>query len=249
VRQKSKTPVLDDEKTRTLEMPRDRAALGLRAHSGWAALVAVAGTRGEIRIVERRRVELGDPSSPGPKQPYHEAEGEPLAKARRIVERFANDARRRALETLRSVLQDLGSRGHQLGGCGLLTASNRPLPDLASILNSHALIHTADGELFREAIASAAQECGLPLLRVRERELLERAAEVLRAPRRSCSKSSPRRAARSAPPGLRTRSSRRSPPGWPSTLDTASTVGLKMGRPAAPSENGTIRIRVPGSTE
>ena len=38
------------------------AALGLRAHSGWAALVAVAGTRGAPAVIDRRRIELADPT-------------------------------------------------------------------------------------------------------------------------------------------------------------------------------------------
>ena len=158
-----------------------RAALGFRAHSGWAALVAVAGTRGQVVVVDRRRIELGDPSAPGPKQPYHEAEGKPLAQAKRIVDRFADDAGRRALEALRCVLVDLRARGHEVVGCGLLTASNKPLPQLGSILASHALIHTADGELFRDALAGAAKKCRVPLARVRERELAQSAANALRA--------------------------------------------------------------------
>ena len=63
--------------------------------------------------------------------------------------------------------------------CGLLLASGRPLPELQSILASHALIHTADGELFRGTLAHASARCGLPVLRVRERELLRDAAQTL----------------------------------------------------------------------
>ena len=37
------------------------AALGLRAHSGWAALVVVAGPRSSPAVVDRRRIELIDP--------------------------------------------------------------------------------------------------------------------------------------------------------------------------------------------
>lgn len=160
-------------------MKRPLASLGFRAHSGWAALIAIAGTHPAIEVVARQRVDLADPSVPGPRQPYHEAEGEPLARARRIVERYADESRRRALESLRAVLGDLRSKGYEVIGCGLLLASNRPLPQLESILASHALIHAADGELFRDAIADAGRTCGLPVLRVRERELYDRAASVL----------------------------------------------------------------------
>src|SRR5260370_3090211 len=49
------------------------AALGFRAHSGWAALVAIAGASRSPAIVERGRLELADPRDPHAKQPYHAA--------------------------------------------------------------------------------------------------------------------------------------------------------------------------------
>jgi len=58
------------------------AAVGLRAHSGWAALVAVAGDGASVEVVDRRRVEMADPHHPLSKRPYHEAEDLPLEKAR-----------------------------------------------------------------------------------------------------------------------------------------------------------------------
>ena len=157
-----------------------KAALGLRAHSGWAALVAVVGTRSSIEVVDRRRIELSASKAPGPRQPYHEAEGKKLEKARQIVTRYAEEAGRLATEELRAVLADLKTRGHSVVGCGLLLASGRPLPDLESILASHALIHSADGELFRDAIADAAEKNRLPLLRIKEKEAIGEAASRLR---------------------------------------------------------------------
>jgi len=157
-----------------------KVALGLRAHSGWAALVAVAGNRGAIEVVERRRVELSADKTPGPKQPYHEAEGQKLEKARQIVTRYAEEAGRLASEALRAVMAKLKRQGHEVVGCGLLLASGRPLPDLESILASHALIHSADGELFRDAIADAAKKNRLTVVRVKEKEAIGEAASRLR---------------------------------------------------------------------
>ena len=65
-------------------------------------------------------------------------------------------------------------------GAGILLASGRPLPGLAATLASHALIHTAEGELFREALAQASESAGLTVLGVREREAYERGAAALR---------------------------------------------------------------------
>ena len=67
-----------------------------------------------------------------------------------------------------------------LSGCGLLLSSGRPLPKLPQILASHSLIHSADGELFREALLHAADRCGLKALRVREREVLDSAGRAFR---------------------------------------------------------------------
>ena len=54
------------------------------------------------------------------------------------------------------------------------------MPELAAILQSHALIHTAEGEFFREALVQACGHCGLPVTKVKEREVWSRAAASLR---------------------------------------------------------------------
>jgi hypothetical protein len=156
------------------------AALGFRAHSGWAALVAVAGAPRSPAVLIRRRIELVDPSVPGAKQPYHEAEGKKLPKAREIIHRCASDASKLARKAFRQAAAELAENGHRVVGCGLLLASGRPLPALEAILASHALIHTADGELFRNALTAASEDCGVPVTRVREKELLLRVTADLR---------------------------------------------------------------------
>src|SRR5205807_2629305 len=49
------------------------ATCGLRVHSGWAALVAVAGPLAAPAVLARRRIELVDEASPGGRQPFHAA--------------------------------------------------------------------------------------------------------------------------------------------------------------------------------
>ena len=153
------------------------AALGFRAHSGWAALIAVAGSPASPSILLRQRVALADPGTSGSKQPYHAAEGRKLAIAEKIIGRCA---RRLARQAVRRVIRELEAEGHRVVGCGLLLASGRPLPRLESILASHALIHAADGELFRDALAHAMERSGLSVTRVREKELFDRAARDFR---------------------------------------------------------------------
>ena len=159
---------------------RPPAALGLRAHSGWAALVAVGGGPASPEVLDRRRIEMAD--DPEAKQPYHAAEELPLAKARALLERLARQAEERAAAGLGAVLADLRADGYDVVGAIVLTASGKPLPPLESILASHALIHTADGEHFRDALAFGAQQHRLPVARIREKDLLARAATAVGRP-------------------------------------------------------------------
>ena len=64
-------------------------------------------------------------------------------------------------------------------GAIVLTASGKPLPALESILASHALIHTADGEHFRDALAWAGKQHRVPVARIREKDLVAQAAKTL----------------------------------------------------------------------
>ncbi|MBI4467422.1 MAG: hypothetical protein HY656_08375 [Acidobacteria bacterium] len=158
------------------------AALGLRAHSGWAALVALAGSSRKPAVVERRRIQTADPAIPGSKQPYHAAEGWELDKAAKYLRRCTARSRLLARQALRSVINDLKKRGYGVVGCGLLLGSGQTPASLASILTSHPLIHTAEGQLFREVLVHAAKHCRMPVTGVKERELFPQAAARLRLP-------------------------------------------------------------------
>jgi hypothetical protein len=158
------------------------AALGLRAHSGWAALVAVAGDGTSVEVVDRRRIEMTDPRRPLSRQPYHEAEDLPLEKAATLLDGYSKKARELAGRALKDAVADLRGRGYRAVGSGLLLASGRPLPKLEAILASHALIHTADGEHFRDALARASEGNGLPVTLIAERDLVARAERALAQP-------------------------------------------------------------------
>jgi hypothetical protein len=156
---------------------RPPAALGLRAHSGWAALVAVGGGPGSPHVLDRRRIEMAD--DPESKQPYHAAEELPLAKARALLDRLLREAQERAASDLGAALADLRAGGYDVVGAVVLTASGRALPGLESVLASHALIHSADGEHFRDALAFAGKQHRLPVARIREKDLAAQAAKTL----------------------------------------------------------------------
>ena len=155
------------------------AAIGCRAHSGWAALVIVAGPVSSPRILDRRRIVIADPAIPGSKQPYHTAEKMPFKQAEKLVTRCTERSRALARQELRAAVEHARNSGHEVAGCGIVLASGRPLPDLAATLASHAFIHTAEGELFRNVIAAASRELNVPVTEVKERELLAQASAAL----------------------------------------------------------------------
>jgi hypothetical protein len=159
---------------------RPPAALGLRAHSGWAALVAVGGTSDAPQVLDRRRIEMAD--DPEARQPYHAAEELALVKAQALLDRCGRQAQQRAAAGLGAALAELRADGFDVMGAIVLTASGRTLPGLESILASHALIHTADGEHFRDALALAGKAHRIPVVRIREKDLAAQAAKALGQP-------------------------------------------------------------------
>lgn len=152
------------------------AALGLRTHSGWAVLVAVAGSTAAPDILLRRRVVL---SRQTPRQPFHAAEGQPFPAAEALVRRSIEEAAALAETAVIDALVQVRNAGHEVRTAGLLVAAGRPLPGLREVLASHALIHAAEGELFRDALRQAGLRCGLVVTSVREKELEERATATL----------------------------------------------------------------------
>jgi hypothetical protein len=151
------------------------AAFGVRMHSGWGVLVCISGDLAAPEIVDRRRIVVVEPTMEGAKQPYHFAETLPLEEAERHLRKCAEVSQRLALQAIRESLEAVSARKYRVLGCAMLLASGRALPSLQKILASHALIHTAEGEFFRNVVSDACEACHIPVMRFRERELDERA--------------------------------------------------------------------------
>ena len=156
------------------------AAIGFRAHSGWSAAVVVFLEKGKPVVAARKRVQLVDTFTYDFRQPYHTAKKMGVEDGRKFILRMRAEARRLTYRAFQQVQRELKEQGLHLRRVGLCLASGRELPELEKILASHALIHTADGELFRGALAEAGERCRLSVMKIREKELLERAGEVLR---------------------------------------------------------------------
>src|SRR5262249_31941868 len=144
--------------TATSKVPEPgHAALGVRTHSGWAAAILLVGPVAAPQILDRRRIPLCDPAMQGSKQPFHHAEPMDFPAAERFVASCAKATQDHARSAIKALARTAAAHHHQLTGCGILAASGRALPDLKSILASHSLIHAAEGEFYRDAVAHA---CG-----------------------------------------------------------------------------------------
>ena len=156
----------------------NKAAVGFRVHSGWTALVAVTVDKGAPLVLSRQRLQLVETFSYKFRQPYHTAEKMRFQAAGKFVSAVRSESRSIAYRSLRSVQLELEKLGYGLDRGGLLLASGKTLPQFEKILQTHALIHTADGVLFREVLRFASARCGLQLTCIRERELLEHCAQA-----------------------------------------------------------------------
>jgi hypothetical protein len=154
-----------------------KVAFGLKAHSGWAALVVVGRGDGGFAVVDRRRIELVDEE--WAKQPYHAAEVMESDAARAAVERGSEAARRIAVREMQAAVRREQERKNAVAACAVLVGN--PMPDwsVAEILAVHFRMHKAEGVLFRDVLVRAAKECGLKLVAIPEKLLAKHAGSVL----------------------------------------------------------------------
>jgi hypothetical protein len=147
------------------------AAIGARMHSGWGALVAVSNSAGTIEVIDRRRIVVTPPGTPGVNQPYHFAENLALPEAEKFIGSCFVASKDLALAAVRDVICKLHGRQYRVVGSAVLLASGRPLPPLAKILASHAAIHAAEGEFFRDVFSKACESLTVSVTGFRERDL------------------------------------------------------------------------------
>jgi hypothetical protein len=150
------------------------AAVGFSTHSGWAvAVTAGVGHDGHLAVVDRRRVTLiGDDL---PRMAYHAAAELDADAAERLVARV--DAS--IADHARAVVGDLVDTPDVAVVGVAVVGQPREIPGVAVVLASHARMHACEGEQYRRGIVEAANDLGLPVLRVGADELTARTTELL----------------------------------------------------------------------
>jgi hypothetical protein len=144
-------------------------------HSGWGVLVAISGDANSVHVIYRKRIVTTDPKILGANQPYHYAARLALPEAEKYLANCAAISQRLAAAAIEEVVRELNGRHYRIAGSAILLASGRPLPPLPKILASHPLIHTAEGEFFRDAVRKACELLKVSVTATRERELDEQA--------------------------------------------------------------------------
>ena len=157
-----------------------RVALGFRTHLGWAAVVSLGGSIDDPRLIERKRLTMSDPAVPESAEPYHAARGVDLDEAEGVVHQGREVVRAVTTRGVRSLVDALRDQGYELVGSAILTGKGRAPAGLAQTLASHAMVHVAEGLMFREALREGSERCSLPVCGLLEREAYEQTAAVLR---------------------------------------------------------------------
>ena len=119
-------------------------------------------------------MELCDHAISGSKQPFHEAEPMTFRTAEKFIARCTDSTDALAGAAITEIC-----KRNSVTACCVWTSSGKPLPNLKNILASHALIHTAEGEFYRDAIARACTKRKVAVRRVRERDM---ETELLKLP-------------------------------------------------------------------
>jgi hypothetical protein len=147
------------------------ASVGFSVHTGWAAAVTLGGPLREPSVLDRRRVQLADSDDTLEAEVYHRAADMRLPEATKFLRAYRKAAIERACALIGPLRREQG-----IVVVGIVTSAGKLPSDLAAILRSHPLVHTAEGVFYREAIAAAAAKCGLAVVNVARRELSDRLA-------------------------------------------------------------------------
>ena len=155
------------------------AALGCRAHTGWAALVVVAGGFPRPEVLLRRRAELGDPAGRVRRNVYQAACGLEPAEAAALVESAERVAAEQAAAALGGIVREAMDEGVVVRSCAVVVGTfSRGVP-LESILASHALAHAAEGRLYQGALLKSAESRGLDTIAIPKRSIWEQGESAL----------------------------------------------------------------------
>jgi hypothetical protein len=148
-------------------------SIGLKARTGKAIVVVLAGPAVSPRVVTRTELVVTDPTIPATSQPYHEVMDLPWNEATEAVKIFKEAIEKIAAATLSGVVRDLKAAGLKVSAVGIAGSADRVLEKIG---NPHIRAHAAEGILFRQVL-----ELATKANRLRHRTFAEKDLEELAA--------------------------------------------------------------------
>jgi hypothetical protein len=153
-----------------------KLAIGFRVKTGRATAVVMAGPASAPRVLSRRSLQLWDPAIPESHQPWHADFELPPDESARIVPIALKAVDRVALSALRELVDEIRSTCGSIAGIALVAGSST---DPESIHNPHMRAHAREGQLFPQALATAAKTMRIPAVTLVESELFTSASSKL----------------------------------------------------------------------
>ena len=143
-------------------------------------MVAVSGPHDAPGVVAKGRVEMATTFESG--AVYHAGQALPLARAEALVRSSEQTFAAAARASIAALAAELRGRGLEPVASAVPRGGAKPLPPLEAILESHALVHAAEGELYRGVLARASEACGIPAAFVPAKDLPARVARAAGIP-------------------------------------------------------------------
>ena len=116
---------------------------------------------------------------PGSLQPYHAAAELEITAAGKLIRECVAATKQMARRAVRNAVAKLEKEGHVVVACGNLLGSGRSPATLEAALASHPMLHTAEGEMFRNALDDASRHLGLRVVGTNEKQAYELGSALL----------------------------------------------------------------------
>jgi hypothetical protein len=156
-----------------------RAAVGCRAHTGWAGLVVIADGPARRDVALRARIELADPTGRVRPNVYQRSRALAATDASARVATAERIAAEQAAAELERTVREAREGGASVRSCAVVVGSLAAETPLESILASHALCHAAEGRLYQQALLDGAEACGLDAVAVPRASIWDEACWTL----------------------------------------------------------------------
>lgn len=149
------------------------AAIGLRAHTGWAIVMTLEVDSRQPRILDRRRISLQ--ADDIPPQFYHVAHSLDPDSGGHLISQALEASVEVAERGIKATIAELGGG---IDHAGVVIGRAPPATPHRHARLSHAGLHWAEGEAYRWTLLQAAGQLGLQVTMVAESDLGEMAERL-----------------------------------------------------------------------